>query len=201
MTCSEVLSSNLVASLVGGFFTALAVVITIRNESSKTRNADRNEINAICEAIQTEIASLLMHYKEVSERVQNLKENQPYEFSYRIDQDYFSVFNSNTSALGKLPSTVRVDIVTAYIKMKSLIDTFKENNHILESYEGYVLENTRIAILNSHNADLTRHFKHVIESYQIRLIEMATGLKNLDSQTTQAANQALNSLRDYLKMS
>lgn len=195
---NSIFNTDLGSALIGGSITALAVGGTIYWEAWKSRKSSEEEVQAVCGAIKTELEEILKQYNEVRLRVEVLEKNEPYGQNYRIDQDYFSVYHGNTSFIGKLPTSVRSDIVTAYTKMKSLVDTFCENNHILEGYEKFVLENTRVTLINSENESLRNHFQDVVSRYQESMVSMAQSLKQVNADAVAAADKAISSLNHYL---
>lgn len=194
---NSMFNTNLASALIGGSVTALAVMATILWEARKNKNSADDELKAVCSALKTELESVLGQYDEVRQKVEALKENEPYWQNYRIDMDYFAVYHGNSVSLGKLPDPARTDIVIAYTKMKSLIDTFKENNHTLEGYNKFVLENTRLTLLNTDNDPLRKHIVEVIRHYEENMCLMGQSLKVVSADAVRTARKAITSLNSY----
>ncbi len=195
---ASMFNTNLASAILGGCVTAFSVSATILWEKSKNEKAEKTEIEAICGALKTELECVLKQYQAVRSRLNEIEENEPYGQNYRIDEDYFSVYHGNTSVLGKLPDPVRSDIVIAYTRIKSLVDTFRENNHMLNSYNHFVLENMKFTILNENNEHLRKHVAEVIGHYQTNMRDMGSSLKLSSNEACDSAEKAISSLKKYL---
>ena len=59
-------------------------------------------------------------------------------YEYSVGTDYFSVFNSNTSNIGKIKNgELRTCIINLYVTAKFFLDSIVTNNNILSDYEKY----------------------------------------------------------------
>jgi hypothetical protein len=190
-------NSNFGAAIVSGLITGLVLGFTVWWETNKARKSEKAEIKAICQAIKTELESVLAQYNETRMILEGIKDNEPFQNPYRIDQDYFSIYHANTSSIGKLPDPLRTDIVRAYTALKSLVDTFKENNHIIQELNDYVLENKRVTLLNK-STELEEHFQTVFKYYSDNLVSMGQSLKESNTRATGLVSKSLLSLNLFL---
>ena len=74
-------------------------------------------------------------YVEFIPKILNSKEKY-LNYSYPLGTDYFSVFNANTSKIGKITNDeLRECVINIYITAKFFLDCIATNNTALEFYE------------------------------------------------------------------
>lgn len=189
--------SNLTSALIQGSATGLAIAATIMWEFYKRQCDDRAKTRAILQAIETELLGIMVHYSSTRKIVESHDLSTPFDLHYRIEEDYFAIYHSNTAMIGSIPESVRTDIVNAYICLKSLVDTFRVSNDLQDAYNDYVLEDGKFVLLNN-NMDFTDHYQGVVNNYRDNLINVSKGIKESNDRAVSATDKALNSLKQFL---
>lgn len=97
------------------------------------------EANATLKAILTEIKTLRdILFMEFAQKLDDKSDILGY--FYPLDTDYFCIYHSNTSQIGKIDNEeLRENIVYIYAMAKFFIDCIKTNNKVLEELD--MLEN------------------------------------------------------------
>ncbi|WP_115710010.1 hypothetical protein [Legionella sainthelensi] len=171
--------NNLVSGLIGA---VIAVIFTYcLQEYSKRKEYQRN-VNRLLLAVKTEITVLQNRFNDSVV----INENGPFLSYYLIEQNYFLVLEGQSSLLGAINNeSLRALIIRTYIHAKSLIDTFKTNNIIVEKYESNhllflqepqnlifkTLEQAYLKILENY-ADQIRKFIKVVENNIQELVNL-----------------------------
>jgi hypothetical protein len=69
-------------------------------------------------------------------RLESLRENEPFNFYYLFASDFFSVYNSNASLIGRINDNgLRKQIIKTYILSKGMVDSFRLNNALVHKFE------------------------------------------------------------------
>ncbi len=131
------LSAAVAGGLVGGGFTCLGLLINISNERRKSSAAEHHEVVAFCQAIATELHCVVGRYMDsVGTSMEQHDRTQPFAYFYPVFEDYFTIFNSNASMVGKIQDRdLRSEMVQVYIIGKALLDTYKLNNQIVVNWQ------------------------------------------------------------------
>lgn len=184
--------------LIGGIFTYAAVKITIDNEKDKTRTQDNKEIKAICLAIETEIKCLIDRYQEsVGNELFKCEDGTLFDCYYPADQEYFTVFHANTAWIGKIKSDeTRKSIVVTYIAMKGLIDSYQQNNRMLNDYIAHLQQ---AASLPQAAGVQQKFYNDLKTGFEKQLIDYLPTLKEAHANTNKKASEALGLLREYIQ--
>lgn len=139
------LTSGLIGAVVGGLIAGLFSLWAVNKQVSSTRLIDKerleNEIEGIVQAICDEIETIYNAYESSGGKlVEELGERQGLLMYYYVDEDYFTMYNSNASVIGKIKDKeLRSAIVTTYNKAKMLLDSFRLNNRILSRYDELIV--------------------------------------------------------------
>jgi hypothetical protein len=129
--------SALIGAVVGGFFTLKATDKAIREENAKENRQEEKEVQNLLDALGVEIKTLWdFHMKRIGEKVEQLPEGEALMQYYPLTQDYFTIYNSNAAAIGRIKDPIlRESIVITYNKCKKVVDGFKFNNDLIQSYK------------------------------------------------------------------
>jgi hypothetical protein len=76
-----------------------------------------------------------MYMKSVQETLDRTGPDEPLRTIYKVRQNYFTVYESNSAILGRLPDAELKAILRAYSEVKSLIDTHYANSDLYDRYE------------------------------------------------------------------
>lgn len=201
MICNHLmtfLESSMAASLMGALATIIAVRWTITHEKEKSEIATKEEIRAICSAIKAEIAACFELYMEMGANLEALGENQPFEHIYRVEENYFAVFDGNSSFLGRLSADSRNKIVKAYVDMKSLLDTFRLNNENIDNIQSSLQRLVEIHLANSlEKGMIEQHVQQRLEGYRASAVELAHSLQKKHLKAKESIESALEALKWY----
>lgn len=124
--------------VVGGLITLVTSIFTVsknhKNNFELLEKKEEIETKATIKAIKTEIYALKQIFEnEFIPKIFNDKEDLDY--SYPLGTDYFTVFNANTSKLGKINNDeLRECIINIYMTAKFFLDSLATNNEALEYY-------------------------------------------------------------------
>ena len=126
----------IIGSFIGGCFTLIAVGKTHRNDLEKQRQQEESLIRGFLKSIYSELETLWEIYQNgMGSEVESLEENQPLLMYYPVTQSYFTVYDNNSSLIGKIMDTnLRRSIITAYVEAKGLLDSYNANNDMVQSY-------------------------------------------------------------------
>jgi hypothetical protein len=129
---------GLLAAYLGAKATREATRQATKDEQDFHRNIRQSEraeeTKGVVQAIYTELSCLWIIYRdEFMEEWKNLSPEEPLKIYYPLTQDYFTIFNSNSSQIGQIPhEELRTAIVKAYLSAKGLVDSHRLNNRILD---------------------------------------------------------------------
>ena len=136
----EILAA-LLGAVVGGILTGLASWLTIRWQlkvESELREKEKVErISALVSALYHELDSVWKLYMQSTgqeiEKVPPVGQPQAFLTRYPIISDYFPVYQANAGDIGLIPdASLRNKLVEAYTLAKSLIDSYKMNNQLIQ---------------------------------------------------------------------
>lgn len=129
--------SGLVGAAVGGIFTLYATNKTIKATYEAEERQEQVEIRSLLSSMGVELNALWQfHQRRIGLKVEELKEGEAVLFYYPLTQDYFTIYNSNASFVGRLDDTeLRKVIVVTYNKCKKVVDGFIYNNALFVDYQ------------------------------------------------------------------
>ncbi len=129
--------SALIGAVVGGYFTLKATDKAIREENAKEDRQEEKEVQNLLDALGVEINALWsFHMRRIGEVVEQLAENTPLMIYYPLSQDYFTIYNTNAAAIGRIKEApIRESIVVTYNKCKKVVDGFKYNNELIKDFK------------------------------------------------------------------
>lgn len=197
MTCdfSNLFNSNFFSSICGAALGAAGsyygVKKTIESEIVKNDLSKLEDEVSYCHAILTELQLILQRYNLIAgEKLGNLKNGEFINFYYKASQNYFVIFDSNASQVGKIRNVeLRQDIVKTYVSAKAILDSFELHNTSLKTLENfYVAERV--------NQDAQFQFR--IHEIQVGLVESAAALKQEHINLTKCAQQTIENLKFYI---
>jgi len=184
----EILISTAVGAFIGSFLTLIATFLSHKLQCSSQKKREENQVHGFLQAIHDEIETLWEVYIDgMGNRLETLGENQPLTYYYPITQEYFIVYTTNASLLGKIKDhDLRKNIVSTYIKAKGLIDSYKMNNGSIYKYEHahWIFQETNNPI---HQASMNAHRQ--------ALVEYAKELKKSHNEMKQKTQGLLRELR------
>ncbi|APL45968.1 hypothetical protein QU507_002014 [Escherichia coli] len=127
------LISGLVGALIGGLFTLWGTLIDGRRQDRASVNEAKDKQKSVLIGIKAEVETLLELYKaRIYDSLENYEGGKPFESIFPLTQNYFSFYESNSFALTSVNEETMKAIVICYGSARSLVDTFRMNNQVLE---------------------------------------------------------------------
>ena len=180
--------NSFISAIIGGFATLGGVWVTnIFNEKNR-KQKDQECIQGVLNGIHAELEALWVKYDQrMGSKVEQLVEGEPLPCYWPITQDYFTFYTENANSLGSISDKkLRQDIVTAYSELKSLIDSYRMNNSLVERFD---------LAYEKHESSSTEINKKQLERAEISLIKYAASLKESHRCTKEIMTELLTFLR------
>ena len=132
----------IIGSIIGGTFTLKGVSISHKNDLKKQKTEESTLLKGFLLSIRGEIKTLWDRYMwGVGKDLEKLLVGKPFLVTYPLTQNYFIVYDSNASLIGKIEDDdLRELIVIAYTCAKGLIDSYKLNNDLVQKWGNLVLQ-------------------------------------------------------------
>lgn len=152
MTVRDMLSSDLgkgmLGALIGGYLTVVATKVQIRAQSEAAKDAAKEGDAALKRGIEAELRHLKsLHLSGLGEHIESYRstgkgqsDSEMFDVHYPIFSDYFTLFSSNASGIGRLNPMEGQLVIKAYIDLKAMVDSFRMNNAFLTRLENLEIE-------------------------------------------------------------
>lgn len=129
--------TGLIGAGVGGWFTLHATEKTIQSSYEAQEKEEQREIRALLSSLGVELNALWQfHMRRIGYRIEEMTDKDALLFYYPLTQDYFTIYNSNASFVGRLDDNeLRKAIVVTYNKCKKVVDAFIYNNTLFLDYQ------------------------------------------------------------------
>lgn len=128
------------------------------------------EAKACTNAIKAEIKNLKTIFETTFDSIIT-NDNTPLWYSFPLSTDYFTIFNNNSSNIGKIHNKKERELIIAiYTVAKYFLDCLRTNNECIEYYE--YIENEKYTVKEKNSFLIT--YKQDIEIAQSRLIHSKT---------------------------
>ncbi|HEH9442075.1 TPA: hypothetical protein SIA39_004150 [Aeromonas sobria] len=180
--------SSLVGAVIGGWMTRNATIkaTNMANEHQQKliKDADTAILTGFIWSIHDEMNSLYNRYNETAGALlRNTPPNQMLAIKYRVVHDYFSVYHSNSSLIGKVSDhELRSDIINAYTIAKSILDSYSIHWDTMTKFED--LCRTNAIEPSPVNA-------HYVLAYERHLIQYTAELKDIDNKLCSSVDRLL----------
>ncbi|WP_025040876.1 hypothetical protein [Nitrosospira briensis] len=176
------LAGNVVPTLIGGGLTLAGVCLAHRFQKKEAAERDNEHVRGLLQAFHDEIQTLWEIYKAgAGADIVALANNEPMLSHWPLTQDYFTIYNTNASSIGKIKNQeLRRQIITTYTKARTMIDSIRLNNDLLHKLEHdcFLFRETP-SPANESNASASRN----------ALVGYATALKQSHSELELAASK------------
>lgn len=187
---SSELASGLLGALIGGLFTLWGTLIDGRRQERASENDAKYKQKSVLIGIKAEIETLLEIYKaRIYESLEEYEGGKPFENIFPLTQSYFSFYENNSFALTSINEGTMKSIVICYGSARSLVDTFKMNNQVLEDLSRFqtIYHDTQKEI---HRFNLEQTY-HIATMY-------GEGLKQIHSEVMLRITLCLESISNNL---
>ncbi|HEI8290721.1 TPA: hypothetical protein SLE00_000306 [Citrobacter koseri] len=127
------LISGLFGALIGGLFTLWGTLIDGRRQERASDNEAKEKKKSVLIGIKAEVETILELYKaRICDSLERYEGGKPFDSIFPLTQNYFSFYESNSFALTSVNEETMKSIVVCYGSARSLVDTFRMNNQVLE---------------------------------------------------------------------
>jgi hypothetical protein len=183
---------TLASTLVGALITFSAILFTQALDLRKQTRARKKLIHALLQGLQDEIAGLLELASSGAARpIDAVPEGKPYEGMFTANQDYFTVYHTNTGLVMQMDDAdLRRRVIQTYMRAKVLLDTICMNRLYLERY--HYLQST---FLKTKDPSVQVE----AEEYRRTLIDTAVQLKRVDADFRSSSSDLLSKLSAGIK--
>ncbi len=183
--------SALVGAFIGGVATFASIFLNDCLENERKKCDSNDAIYATLQAIREELIGLRKQYMEtVGSQLESTDNDTPFLFYYSATEDYFTIYNQNASKMGQInDDALRANIVAIYIQIKSLLDTYKSNNNLLEKYNYY-------SLLYSETNSSTHYEKS--HGYYQSLLEYLPCIKSAHNKAMSLGDEVITEITKYL---
>ena len=186
-TWNDLLLSS-VGGLIGGALTLVGVYCTHWLQSKQNAEKEAEHLLGLLQGIHDEIETLWEVYSSsIGAHVETLQDNSPLMVFWPINQDYFTIYNTNAFFIGKIKShDIRKSIVATYTQARALIDSYRMNNDMFQKYE--------YASILAEESQLPVHQKNV-QILNQQMVQYASQVKKRHIEFRVMVTELLRSLR------
>ncbi|HFO8593730.1 TPA: hypothetical protein ACHK2E_002832, partial [Escherichia coli] len=124
--------------------------------------------------------------------IDNIKPGQMLILTFPVGDDNFTFYEQNANIIAKLNDSARDSIINIYTYSRSLIQSFKGNNKLIEDYEKILIG------MADNNKDKTMYKRLHDEKINV-MVDYAQGIKNIDAELRDAVNKGFNIIDQEVK--
>ncbi|EHV29223.1 hypothetical protein ECDEC5B_3346 [Escherichia coli DEC5B] len=124
--------------------------------------------------------------------IDNIKPGQMLILRFPVGDDNFTFYEQNANVIAKLNDSARDSIINIYTYSRSLIQSFKGNNKLIEDYEKILIG------MADNNKDKTM-YKRLHDAKINVMVDYAQGIKNIDAELRDAVNKGFDIIDQEVK--
>ncbi|ELC7905418.1 hypothetical protein QX957_003530 [Escherichia coli] len=124
--------------------------------------------------------------------IDNIKPGQMLILTFPVGDDNFTFYEQNANVIAKLNDSARDSIINIYTYSRSLIQSFKGNNKLIEDYE-------KILIGMADNNKDKNMYKRLHDAKINVMVDYAQGIKNIDAELRDAVNKGFDIIDQEVK--
>lgn len=124
--------------------------------------------------------------------IDNIKPGQMLILTFPVGDDNFTFYEQNANVIAKLNDSARDTIINIYTYSRSLIQSFKGNNKLIEDYEKILIG------MADNNKDKTM-YKRLHDAKINVMVDYAQGIKNIDAELRDAVNKGFDIIDQEVK--
>lgn len=127
-------SSGVAGAVIGGGATLLGVRWQQASAAKEQKRREEAHHRAILQALHDELETVLEVYTHtIGSRIEALPKGHAFAYFWPVSADYFTVYNANAVFIGHLKDDdMRKALIKTYTYARTLIDSFRLNNGLLE---------------------------------------------------------------------
>ncbi|ENA15518.1 hypothetical protein ECBCE008MS13_3001 [Escherichia coli BCE008_MS-13] len=112
--------------------------------------------------------------------------------TFPVGDDNFTFYEQNANVIAKLNDSARDSIINIYTYSRSLIQSFKGNNKLIEDYEKILIG------MADNNKDKTMYKRSHDAKINV-MVDYAQGIKNIDAELRDAVNKGFDIIDQEVK--
>ncbi|EJQ4428952.1 TPA: hypothetical protein RH030_003709 [Escherichia coli] len=124
--------------------------------------------------------------------IDNIKPGQMLILTFPVGDDNFTFYEQNANVIAKLNDSARDSIINIYTYSRSLIQSLKGNNKLIEDYEKILIG------MADNNKDKTM-YKRLHDAKINVMVDYAQGIKNIDAELRDAVNKGFDIIDQEVK--
>ncbi|EGD4805787.1 hypothetical protein DTZ04_26215 [Escherichia coli] len=182
----------LVGTLIGGWFTLKGVTQQAKLSKVETERESLELQLSVLKGVKGEVFTLINLYnKRMKTHIDNIKPGQMLILTFPVGDDNFTFYEQNANVIAKLNDSARDSIINIYTYSRSLIQSFKGNNKLIEDYEKILIG------MADNNKDKTMYKRLHDEKIDV-MVDYAQGIKNIDAELRDAVNKGFGDAANLL---
>jgi hypothetical protein len=194
---SKELVSALIGAFVGGSFTLAGAVYEGRRQLKQLQRSSDEKRIATLTGVREEISSLISLYlSRMKEPLETYDRKSPFYHIFPITQNYFTFYEENSSFLAEVSSETLTLIVSFYTSARSLIDSYRGNNSLIEKIDSFTV--TSYSVVNEQYKNHFERYYEIATDYGQGLIKIHYEVMQRYESCLDAINQEITLLRNEL---
>lgn len=127
----------------------IGVTTQVKQQAKQQATAAREKRITTLLGVREEIDSLIKLYQaRMAEEIEKYDRNSPFDNIFPITQNYFTFYEANSASLPEVHRETLSKIVAFYTSARSLIDSYRGNNALIERLTPRRLQVTLLATKN-----------------------------------------------------
>ncbi|EOL9002753.1 hypothetical protein ACR2R9_000766 [Cronobacter sakazakii] len=173
----------LIGAFVGGWFTLKGVDREAKITRSESAKESLELQLSVLKGIKGETSTLIKLYnKRMRVHVDAIEPGKMLLISFPVGDDNFTFYEQNANVLAKLDDAPRDSIINIYTYARSLIQSFKGNNKLVEDFEKILFD------MADNNKD-KEMYERLYEAKKVVMIDYAQGIKAIDFELKEAVDK------------
>lgn len=176
----------LIGAIIGGMFTLKGVDREARITRAEAEKEALELQLSVLKGIKGELVTLFdLYNKRMRIHVDNIVPGQALNLGFPIGDDNFTFYEQNAKFIAKLSDDARDSIINIYTYARSLIQSYKGNNQLIEEYEKILFG------MADNNKDKEMYERLHDKKVEV-MIDYAQGIKAIDAELKEAIDKGFN---------
>lgn len=182
----------LIGALIGGFFTLKGVDREARITRAEAEKEALELQLSVLKGIKGELTTLFdLYNKRMRVHVDNIAPGNALNLGFPIGDDNFTFYEQNAKFIAKLSDDARDSIINIYTYARSLIQSYKGNNQLIEEYEKILFG------MAENNKDKEMYVRLHDKKVEV-MVDYAQGIKAIDAELKEAIEKGFNVIENEI---
>ncbi|HIE6476375.1 TPA: hypothetical protein ACXM6J_004125 [Enterobacter hormaechei] len=182
----------LIGALIGGFFTLKGVDREARIKRAEDEKEALELQLSVLKGIKGELTTLFdLYNKRMRVHVDNIAPGNALNLGFPIGDDNFTFYEQNAKFIAKLSDDARDSIINIYTYARSLIQSYKGNNQLIEEYEKILFG------MAENNKDKEMYVRLHDKKVEV-MVDYAQGIKAIDAELKEAIEKGFNVIENEI---